>query len=284
MSLVDRLPEHLKNRKTAEAVTAPSALLLAGAGTAAGVLAGVALPVAVLIGLGAYGVRVAFGLPRKPRPERIDLAGLSQPWRAYVKDAMDAQRRYARAVSTTETGPLHDRLAEIGARLDAGVRECYRIGRRGAALDTGLAGLQTGVAWADLMHGLDAFRVPGQLRERVQQGESIRDKAALADELRKVGVDEQGLDKLEALQAQVLSAQRLVAVAQDARSRLELLNARLAEAVARAFELSLSAEDATALQGLGGDVDDLVGEMESLRTALDEAGRAGRGATATGTA
>lgn len=284
MSLVDRLPEHLKNRKTAEAVTAPSALLLAGAGTAAGVLAGAALPVAVLIGLGAYGVRVAFGLPRKPRPERIDLAGLSQPWRAYVKDAMDAQRRYARAVSTTETGPLHDRLAEIGARLDAGVRECYRIGRRGAALDTGLAGLQTGVAWADLMHGLDAFRVPGQLRERVQQGESIRDKAALADELRKVGVDEQGLDKLEALQAQVLSAQRLVAVAQDARSRLELLNARLDEAVARAVELSLSAEDATALQGLGGDVDDLVGEMESLRTALDEAGRAGRGATATGTA
>jgi hypothetical protein len=284
MSLIDRLPEHLKNRKTAEAVTAPSALLLAGAGTAAGVLAGAALPVAVLVGVAAYGARVAFGLPRKPRPERIDLAGLSQPWRAYVKDAMEAQRRYARAVSTTDPGPLHDRLAEIGARLDAGVRECYRIGRRGAALDTGLAGLQTGVAWADLMHGLDAFRVPAQLRERVQQGESIRDNAALADELRKVGVDAQGLDKLEALQAQVLSAQRLVGVAQDARSRLELLNARLDEAVARAVELSLSAEDATALQGLGGDVDDLVGEMESLRTAMDEAGRAGRGATATGTA
>ncbi|HKA92784.1 MAG TPA: hypothetical protein VKE97_03210 [Acidimicrobiia bacterium] len=284
MSLIDRLPEHLKNRKTAEAVTAPSALLLAGAGTAVGVLAGAALPVAVLVGAAAYGVRVAFGLPRKPRPERIDLAGLSQPWRAYVKDAMEAQRRYTRAVSTTEPGPLHDRLGEIGARLDAGVRECYRIGRRGAALDTGLAGLQTGVAWADLMHGLDAFRVPAQLRERVQQGESIRDNAELAGELRKVGVDEQGLDKLEALQAQVLSAQRLAAVAQDARSRLELLNARLDEAVARAVELSLRAEDATALQGLGGDVDDLVGEMESLRTALDEAGRAGRGATATGTA
>jgi hypothetical protein len=284
MSMLDRLPEHLKNRKTAAAVTAPSAVLLAGAGTAAGVLAGAALPVAVLVGLVAYGVRVAFGLPRKPRPERIDLAGLSQPWRAYVKDAMEAQRRYARAVSTADPGPLHDRLNEIGARLDAGVRECYRIGRRGAALDTGIAGLQTGVAWSDLMHGLDAFRVPAQLRERVQKGESIRDTAALADELRKVGVDEQGLDKLEALQAQVLSAQRLVAVAQDARSRLELLNARLDEAVARAVELALRAEDATALRGLGGDVDDLVGEMESLRTALDEAGQAGRGATATGTA
>jgi hypothetical protein len=284
LGVIDRLPEYLKNRKTAEAVTAPSALLLAGAGTAAGVLAGAALPVAVLVGAIAYGVRVAFGLPRKPRPERIDLAGLSQPWRAYVKDAMEAQRRYARAVSVTEPGPLHDRLKEIGARLDAGVRECYRIGRRGAALDSGLAGLQTGVAWSDLMHGLDAFRVPANLRERVQQGASIRDHPALGEELRQVGVDKQGLDKLEALQAQVLSAQRLSAVAQDARSRLELLNARLDEAVARAVELSLRAEDATALQGLGGDVDDLVGEMESLRTALDEAGQAGRGATATGTA
>ena len=80
------------------------------------------------------------------------------------------------------------------------------------------------------------------------------------------------------------SAQRLSVVAQDARSRLELLNARLDEAVARAVELALRAEDATALSGLGGDVDDLVGEMESLRTALDEAGQASRGATATGTA
>jgi len=110
MGVIDRLPEHLKSRKTAEAVTAPSALVLAGAGTAAGVLVGAALPVAVLIGLVAYGARVAFGLPRKPRPERIDLAGLSQPWRAYVKDAMEAQRRYARAVGTAEPGPLHDRL------------------------------------------------------------------------------------------------------------------------------------------------------------------------------
>jgi hypothetical protein len=140
VSVIDRLPEHLKNRKTADAVTAPSAVLLAGAGTAAGILAGVGLPVAVLVGLAAYGVRVAFGLPRKPRPERIDLAGLSQPWRAYMKDAMEAQRRYARAVATADPGPLRDRLTEIGARLDAGVRECYRIAGARAALENGLSG------------------------------------------------------------------------------------------------------------------------------------------------
>jgi hypothetical protein len=284
VSVVDRLPEHLKSRKTAEAVMAPSAVLLAGAGTAAGVLVGAGLPLAILVGAVAYGVRVAFGLPRKPKRERIDLAALSQPWRAYVKDAMEAQRRYERAVATADLGPLRDRLSEIGARLDAGVRECYRIGRRGAALDTGLAGLQTGVAWSDLMHGLDNYRVPAAVRERIQHGEEIHDNAALTAALQEHGMDAQALEKLEALQAQVLSAQRLSKVAEEARSRLELLNARLDEAVARAVELALSAEDATALTGLGGDVDALVGEMESLRGALDEAGRAGRGATATGAA
>ena len=284
MSLIDRLPEHLKNRKTAEAVTAPSAVLLAGAGTTAGVLLGAGLPLAIVIGAVAYGVRVAFGLPRKAKPERIDLARLSQPWRAYVKDAMEAERRYERAVATAEPGPLHDRLSEIGARLDAGVRECYRIGRRGAALDTGLAGLQTGIAWSDLLHGLDNYKVPAEVRERIQQGEVIHDNSSLTGELQRCGMDAQALEKLEALQAQVLSAQRLSKVAEEARSRLELLNARLDEAVARAVELALSAEDATALTGLGGDVDALVGEMESLRGALDEAGQASRGATATGTA
>ena len=135
------------------------------------------------------------------------------------------------------------------------------------------------------MHGLDAFRVPAQLRERVQQGESIRDHPALADELRGLGVDQQGLDKLEALQAQVAVG----AAAQRRRAgRPRRVSSCSTPVSTRRWRgrssSSLQAEDATALSGLGGDVDDLVGEMESLRTALDEAGRASRGATATGTA
>src|SRR2546430_14408330 len=178
---------------------------------------------------------------------------------------MEAQRRYGRAVATAEPGPLHDRWGEIGGRLDAGVRECCRIGRRGAALDTGLAGLQTGVAWSDLMHGLDNYRVPAELRERVQQGESIHDHPALADELVKCGMDEQALEKLQALQAQVLSAQRLSKVAENARSRLELLNARLDEAGGGAGGAGLSGEDGTAPSGLGGGGGELVGGSESPR-------------------
>src|SRR5262249_56318636 len=108
------------------------------------------------------------------------------------------------------------------------------------------------------------------------------EEAGVAEELGKVGVDQPALDKLEARQAQVLSAQRLVGVAQDARSRLELLNARLDEAVARAVELSLRAEDATALQGLGGDVDDPVGGVGTVRPAAGEAGQASAGGAAPG--
>ena len=70
-------------------------------------------------------------------------------------------------------------------------------------------------------------------------------------------------------------------MAQDARDRLQRLNAELAEAVARAVELSLSAADIGALQPLGSDVENVVGELEALRQALEEtggqAGQAGAG-------
>jgi len=61
-------------------------------------------------------------------------------------------------------------------------------------------------------------------------------------------------------------------VASQARHRLQLLDARLDEAVARAVELSLNA-DVGALGGLGSDVDAVVGDMEALRQALEETNR-----------
>jgi hypothetical protein len=253
---IDKLPEHLKSRKTAEAVTAPSALLLAGAGTSVAILAGAALPIALAVGAVAWAARVAFGLPRRPKGERIELAGLTEPWQSYVRDALQAQQRYRRALDSAQSGPLQDRLVEIGGRIDAGVFECYRIARRGAALAGAIWNLDLDAARAELD---TARQAPGE-----------------ADDTRR--------RTIEALQAQVDSGERLVRVAEDAKARLGLLNARLDEAVARAVELSLRADDVAALGGLGTDVDALVGEMESLRVALDEAGGVARGATATGTA
>jgi hypothetical protein len=273
MGLVERLPEHLKSRTTAEAITAPSAVLLAGAGAAAAILGGLPLLAAAAIGAAAYGARVAFGLPRRPRDPRIELASLSEPWRHFVREALDAQRRYRRALSTATAGPLRDRLTEIGARIDQGVHECYRVARRGAALEGGLSSLDADAARAQLTALVDTL--PHGARRELARAQGAGEH--LADAAEQAGVDANHVQTIEALEAQVASADRLAAVAQDARDRLSLLDARLDEAVARAVELSLRAEDVAELGGLGGDVETLVGEMESLRVALEEAGQASRG-------
>ncbi|MBA2327748.1 MAG: hypothetical protein H0V95_14050 [Actinobacteria bacterium] len=275
MPLADRLPEHLKTRRTAEAVLAPSAILLAGAGTAAAVLSGLPLLAAAGVGAIAYGIRVAFGLPRKKRAERIELASLPEPWRHFVREAIDAQHRYRRAVATAAEGPLRDRLNEIGVGIEQGVHECYRIARRGAALEGGLSSVDAASAEKQLSALINSL--PGEAQEPLRRAhDQGKDITAAAE---KAGLAENHVQTIEALEAQVASAGRLGTVAQDARDRLSLLDARLDEAVARAVELSLRAEDVAELGGLGGDVEELVNEMESLRVALEEAGRASRGGT-----
>ena len=228
----------------ARAITSPTGILLAGAGAAVGIATGLPIVVAAGIGLLAWAGRVAVAIPRHPRGERIDPFTLDDPWRKFVQAALQSQARYARAASSTAPGPLRDRLAEIGSRLDDGVQECWRIAKHGQALMEAL----------------------GQL-----------DVAEVRRELAEVeGADGPSATRTaEALRAQLASAERMGAVAEDARDRLRLLDARLDEAVARAIELSVGAGDDAQLTGLGSDVDSLVAEMEALRQALEETG--GRG-------
>ena len=253
MGVVDHLPEQWKSRKTGDAVMAPSAIVLAGAGAAAAILGG--LPALAVVGVGAlaYLGRVAMLLPRRPKGERIDTMTIADPWRAYVNEALDAQRRYRKAVSAASPGPMRDRLIEIGTRIDDGVNECWRIGRRGDAL-------------VDAINNLDA---PSAYRELEAAKRDAHDSPS-----------ETQRATVEALQAQLDSADRLTKVARDAQEKLKLLDARLDEAVARAVELSITAEDVGELGGLGGDVDDVVTEMETLRQSLEEAGGAARAAGA----
>jgi hypothetical protein len=253
MGVVDHLPEHWKSRKTGDAVMAPSAIVLAGVGAAAAIIGG--LPALAVAGVGAlaYLARVAMLLPRRSRGERIDTMTIADPWRAYVNEALDAQRRYRKAVSTASPGPMRDRLVEIGDRIDDGVNECWRVGRRGDALVDAIGNLDAPSAYRDL----EAAK---------------RDSGAdLSDSQRAT---------MKALQAQLDSADRLTAVARDAQEKLRLLNARLDEAVARAVELSITAEDVGELGGLGGDVEDVVSEMETLRVSLEEVGGTARAAGA----
>jgi hypothetical protein len=247
--LLERLPDRAKSPRVARAITSPSGILLAGAAASAAIVAGAAAPVVVVAGLAAWAARVAVAIPRKAPEDRVDPRSLAEPWRSFVTEAQDAARRYRQAVSTTSPGPLRERLSDIGARIDTGVVESWRVAKRGNALEGALAGLDVrGVA--DQLRSVEA-----EAARRGPHGASLDRTAA-------------------ALRAQLSSASRLGAVAADARDRLRLLDARLDEAVARAVELSLGAGDAAAAGGLEGDVDRLVEEMEALRLALDDAGPA----------
>src|SRR3954451_2768760 len=111
-------------RAVADAVMKPSAILLAGAGASVAILGGLPLLLAPVIGAAAWAVRVAFALPKRQRPERMDLRSLSPMWRAFVKDALEAKARFDQAVRGTRPGPMQETLGGVGERVGAAVQAC----------------------------------------------------------------------------------------------------------------------------------------------------------------
>lgn len=237
----------------AKAVTAPSSILLAGAAAAVGIVATapLSLPVGLvagaLLGAGAYGARVLAAVPRNQSGPRVDPFAVAEPWRRFVQDAQAARRRFDEAVRTMDRGPIRDRLSDIGDRLDDGVDETWRVARRGHNLMAARAGVDA--------HGIAA--------------ELARAEAAAAG-----SSDPRMTQTVDALRAQMASVQRMDAVITDTVNTLRLLDARLDEAVTRAIELSSGSVEVGHAATVDGEVDGIVGEMESLRAALEEAGAA----------
>src|SRR3954465_1735391 len=128
------IPDRYKSRKTGEALTSPSAIVLLGAGAAVGIVAGLPLLAAAGVGAAAWAARVAFALPRGKKVERIDAFRLSEPWRLFVKDAQAAQTRFDRTVDRMRTGPMQDRPPDRAPPARDGVRECWRIACQGDEL------------------------------------------------------------------------------------------------------------------------------------------------------
>lgn len=257
--MIERLPARVRTPQVARAILSPSAFLLAGAAAAAAILAG-ALPLAPVAAIAAWAGRVALAVPRRQRGDRIDPFSVSEPWRRFVQDAQQAKARFDRVVTGTAPGPLQDRLQTIGGRIEDGVRACWRIARQGHNLQGGL--------------------------RQFDMREITREEAEVAAERARVDAGDPSAAALErthrALIAQRASYERLHSVWQEAQTKLRVLNAQLDEAVARAVEISLHPSDVAALSPLGSDVDALVGELESLRQALEETS-ATPGASAGGT-
>ena len=185
--------------------------------------------------------------------ERIDPFRLQDPWRTFVWEARRSQRRFHDATHRARKGPLQERLNAIGGRIDTAVAECWRIAQAGHALSDARAAIDV----ADLTGDLAA--VSAEQPTPPEPGSRLARTIA-------------------ALEAQLATARRLDETITDTRERLQLLDARLGEAVTRAIELSARAQGTEDLTSLDSDVDDLVGEMESLRQALDETTPASLGA------
>jgi hypothetical protein len=237
------MPERLPSARTARAVAAPSAVVVGGAGIVGAVVVGVPLLAILAAALLVWGLVVARRASPRRRRERIDAFTLSATWRKSINQAQSAQRRFKEAVAKADAGPLRERLGDIGARIDTGVLECWRVAQRGDAIERGLKMLNVETT-----------------------------KRALVDVERDLakGPDERLEQTRTSLRAQLHSAQRMIDAVQDARNQLRLLDARLDEAVTRAVELSLRSSSTAELGGLGSDVDALVQDMEALRAALDD--------------
>lgn len=230
-------------RRVATRMTAPVATLGAGVGAAVPIALGV--PV-WLAGVSAMCVWVGVVVPevlasRHPR-EQVDTTPLPEPWASFVAEAEDAAERYRRAIAGLPDGAVADRLDEIGHRVTDGVNECRRIARRGAALDA----------------ATHTFEDPQVLTSRLRALDNASDPTTEATRA--------------ALQAQLDSAARVKATRDEVKAKLQLLDARLDEAVARAVELAVGTEtlDHAAAGSLSTTVDAVVSDMESLRQAVEE--------------
>jgi len=231
----------------------PTAILLAGSGAALGILVGGgligALTLAVLFWVTAVAVPVGRRHRARVGPGSVDPFSLREPWRHAVQEALQAQARFRQATADVAPGPLQDRLRSIAAQMERGVAEAGLAARRGQRLEDVRRQIDTGAILTELQ------RVEGNAGESWATGSSLE-------------------RTVQALQAQLATAERIDGLLEGTRDSLQLLDARLDEAVARSLELSVDADHPSDLGALGGvttDVEDVLEEMEALRLALDEA-------------
>lgn len=223
----------------------------------AGLLAGNVV-VGIVLALVVIGARAAWGAMRSGAAatvttNTIDPFAVGEPWRLFVRDAVQAQTRFRDATADVREGPIRERLARIGASVDDSVDQVWQTAKQGHALRQARNRIDT----AAVQQKLDATG-PADLAD----ADDITDKVR------------------GAFESQLSSAERIDSVIERSTQRLQLLTAQLDEAVARAAELAVSTSDLTQFDDVGADIDHVTEEMEALRLALEETG----GPSATGSA
>jgi hypothetical protein len=233
----------------ARALTSPSGILCLGAGIAVGIgvsaiTGGAAAPFVfgALGGVVGYGGRVAAAIPRKGSGPAIDPFGVDEPWRHAVKDAQNARSHYRDAVRSFRAGPLRDALQTTSDRFDDAVEECWNVAKQGQHVSVARKRIDDREIQWEL----------SQAAAQIPPGGTATDVQA---------------QTIAALEAQAASAQRMDQLITSTYAQLQLLNARLDEAVTQAIELSVSSST-TDFQPVSATVDGVVDSLTSLRQAM----------------
>ncbi len=212
------------------AITVMVALSLAGAPLLAAVLLATGLLLAIVGVTGRVTTR-AQALPR-----RIDPFALKEPWRFYVREAIQTRNRLDETMQSVPDGPLRAQMLDIVNRVGVGVEECWRISQRGQAL-------------SDARRGIDL--------------------SGIETDLARAAADPDLDERRAALEAQLDSAKRLDDRVKDTTNRLETLEARMEESAVRCSELASTLGSPESLGVLAQDVSLVVDDLEALRQALE---------------
>lgn len=236
----------------ARALTSPSGIIALGAGAAIGILAtigtgGLLGPVVggLLGGAIGYGGRVVVAIPRNAATANIDPFGVNEPWRHAVKDSLQARTRFTDAIRSFQAGPLRDALQTTGDRIDDAVNECWKVAQQGQLLSTARKRIDDRETQWELQQA--AGQIPPGATASPTQARTIA-----------------------SLQAQLETARRMDGLISSTYDELRLINARLDEAVTEAIELSVTNHGD--LSTVSHDVDDIVGSLTALRTAMTSLG------------
>lgn len=238
------LRDRFFSRPVARAITSPSGILAAGAGTALGILA-LGNPLGAIVGgVLFFAARVGAAIPRGPKEDRIDPFALDEPWRRLVQSALAAEKQYRDAVRRATAGPIRERLELLGDNLHHGVLECWRTAYAGHALT--------------------------EARRRVDAAGAQRE----LDELQRSGYSTDVTQRTEAaIRSQLETASRMDATITATRDKLRLLAERLEDTVTRAIELSAATGGAVigSVDDVGAEFSAIGDEMEALRQGLETA-------------
>ena len=195
-------------------------------------------------GVGGGAARASTGTSGSGARSPIDRFAVGEPWRHLLSDVQRSRTSFAALVASAAPGPLHDRLLDIGTRLDGAVQECWRIAQHGHRLD----------------------RVASDMHIEVTRAEL----AALTG----TSTDATSDARAASMRTRIESYERISSASREAEAKLRLLDARLQESAARGGELALQAGATDELDSLDGEVTAVTDELEALRQALEETGGA----------